>query len=79
MNWPVIILITLTVLMAGAAVAVAVVDTREGREHARWMHRNEIRRRRTDVAVSGIRHGYRGMGLDGQADRPDAMHKHTRP
>jgi hypothetical protein len=78
-NWPVIILITLTVLVAGACVVVAVVDTRATREHARWMARNEERRRRTSVVVAGISHGYRGMGLDGEADHPGAMHKHTSP
>lgn len=79
MNWPVIILITLTVLTTAACVALAVVDIRADREHAQWMARNEERRRRLDVVLAGIRRGYRGTGLDGEADRPDAMHKHTEP
>jgi hypothetical protein len=79
MNWPVIILITLTVLVAAACVTVAVIDTRATREHTRWMRRNEERRRRTSVEVAGISHGYRGMGLDGEADHPGAMHKRTSP
>lgn len=79
MNWPAIILITLTVLVAGACIVVAVSDARATREHARWMQANEERRRRTSVEVAGISHGYRGMGLNGEADHPGAMHKHTQP
>ena len=79
MSAPVIILIVLTLGVGVSAVCLAVVDIRADRAHAQWMARNEERRRRTSVVLAGIRRGYRGTGLDGQADRPDAMHKHTEP
>ena len=39
-------------------------DSRAAREPAKWMRRDELRRRRTQVEVAGIRRGYRGTGLD---------------
>ena len=77
-----IALIIITVLTAALGVWatwLAVVDARADREHAKWMRRNEVRRRRTRVAVDGISRGYRGMGLDGRADHTGALRKHTRP
>ena len=64
MNWPVILLVALVLLLAAVGVWLALGDSRADREHAKWMRRNEIRRRRTEVEVAGIRHGYRGTGLD---------------
>jgi hypothetical protein len=66
MNWPVILLVVLVLLLAAAGLWLALGDSRADREHARWMRRDELRRRRTQVEVSGIRRGYRGTGLDGR-------------
>lgn len=79
MNWPVITLIALTLGVATAALWLAVVDIRADRAHARWMRRNDVRRRRTRIEVAGIGRGYRGMGLDGRADHPGALRKRTGP
>lgn len=79
MNPLVYLIIFLTVALGAAAIWVAVVDARADRAHQRWMRRNEVARERTRIAVKGIRYGYRGAGLDGQADHPDALRKHTRP
>lgn len=64
MNWPVILLVVLVLLLAAAGLWLALGDSRAAREHAKWMRRDELRRRRTQVEVAGIRHGYRGTGLD---------------
>lgn len=66
MNWPVILLVVLVLLLAAAGLWLALGDSRAARDHARWMRRDEIRRRRTQVEVAGIRRGYRGTGLDGR-------------
>lgn len=79
MNPYAMILIILTVALGAASLWLAVVDARADRAHARWMERNATDRERTRVHVAGIRHGYRGAGLDGRALRPDALRKHTRP
>ena len=72
-------IIILTVALGIAAGILAVIDARADRAHAQWMRRNEFRRRRTRVEVKGIRYGYRGAGLDGEAARTGATRKHTRP
>jgi hypothetical protein len=59
-----LIIAILTIVLAGVAIRFAVVDARADREHAKWMRRNELRRRRTQVEVAGISRGYRGTGLD---------------
>lgn len=64
MNWPVILLVVLVLLLAAAGLWLALGDSRAAREHAKWMRRDELRRRRTQVEVAGIRRGYRGTGLD---------------
>lgn len=69
MNWPVILLVVLVLLLAAAGLWLALEDSRAARDHARWMRRDEIRRRRTQVEVAGIRRGYRGTGLDAR-ERP---------
>lgn len=69
MNWPVILLVVLVLLLAAAGLWLALGDSRAARDHARWMRRDEIRRRRTQVEVAGIRRGYRGTGLDAR-ERP---------
>lgn len=79
MNPYVILLIALTIALGIAGLTLAVVDARADRAHERWMRRNETRRRRVNVEVAGIRHGYRGTGLDGRADHPGALRKHTAP
>lgn len=79
MNPLILLIVILTVGLGVASIWVAVVDARADRAHQRWMRRNEMNRQRTRVAVQGIRHGYRGAGLDGQADHPDAIRKRTRP
>lgn len=79
MNPLVILIIVLTVGLAVVSARFAILDARADRAHQRWMRRNEVARERTRVAVKGIRYGYRGAGLDGQADHTDALRKHTRP
>jgi hypothetical protein len=64
MNWPVILLVVLVLLLGVAGLWLALADSRAAREHDRWMRRDEIRRRRTEVEVAGISRGYRGTGLD---------------
>ena len=64
MTGPVLLLVVLVLLLGAAALWLALGDSRAAREHDRWMRRDEIRRRRTEVEVAGIRRGYRGTGLD---------------
>ncbi len=73
------IIVALFVILGAIATRLAITDGRADREHAKWMQRNEFRRRRTRVEVKGIHRGYRGMGLDGRAEHPGATRKHTRP
>lgn len=79
MNIWLLILIILTVTLGAAATYVAIIDARADRAHAKWMARNETNRERTRVNVAGISRGYRGDGLDGRADHPGALRKHTAP
>jgi len=74
-----VLIVILFVFLAVVAARFAILDARADRAHQRWLRRNELHRRRTQVAVKGIRYGYRGAGLDGQADHPDALRKNTRP
>lgn len=74
-----VLIVILFVFLAVVAGRFAVLDARADRAHQRWLRRNDVARERTRVAVKGIRHGYRGAGLDGQADHPDALRKHTGP
>lgn len=79
MNIPLIVLIIMTTVLGIAATWVAVLDARADRRHAQWMRRNELRRRRTQVAVQGIRYQTTGLGLDGEAAHTGATQKHTAP
>lgn len=74
-----LILIILTTALGAAAAYVEILDVRADRAHAKWMARNETNRERTRVNVAGISRGYRGAGLDGRADHPGAIRKHTAP
>lgn len=79
MNPILILIIVMTVALGVAATWVAVLDARADRRHAQWMRRNELRRRRTQVAVQGIRYQTTGLGLDGEAAHTGATRKHTAP
>lgn len=75
MNPYLLLIIVLTVGLGIVAARMAIIDARADRAHRQWMRRTELRRRRTQVVVQGIRHGYR-------LDRAGARHErdeHTGP
>jgi hypothetical protein len=71
MNPYLILIIVLTVGFGIVAARLAIIDARADREHRQAMRRTELRRRRTQVEVQGIRHGHRLDSRAGARETPE--------